>query len=55
MIGSLLAQGQPAGTAAIAAVLLHALAGTHVKDKQGSPVTVMAGDLLEAIPEVLGM
>ncbi len=55
MIGSLLAQGQPLETAAIAAVYLHAQAGVYLKEKLGTSISVMAGDLLDAIPEVLGI
>ena len=53
IIGSLLAQGRNPYLAARAGAMLHALAGRFAAEDLGTPVSVMAGDLLEALPRVM--
>ncbi len=53
LIAGLRAQGVKAYEAAIAGAWIHARAGTYAADRLGSTATVMAGDVLEAVPEVL--
>jgi NAD(P)H-hydrate epimerase len=53
IIGSLLAQGRDPYLAARAGAYLHVQAGMLTAEEQGTPVSVMAGDLLDAIPLVL--
>ena len=52
MITGLLAQGLPAFEAAASAVWMHAEAGLVAESWHGTSATVMASDLLEALPEV---
>ena len=54
IIASLLAQGKHPYLAARAGAYLHALAGLSAAEKLGTPVSVMAGDLLEEIPNAIG-
>lgn len=53
IIGSLLAQGRNPYLAARAGAMLHVLAGRLAAEDLGTPVSVIAGDLLEALPRVL--
>ncbi|MBP3578138.1 MAG: NAD(P)H-hydrate dehydratase, partial [Lachnospiraceae bacterium] len=52
MIAGLLAQGEPQKMAAMAGCFLHGLAGDAAAKKKG-PRSMLASDILEAIPEVL--
>ena len=52
MIGGLLAQGETAKRAAMTGCFLHGLAGDAAAKKKG-PHSMLASDILEAIPEVL--
>jgi NAD(P)H-hydrate epimerase len=52
MVGALLARGTEAWTAAGAAVYLHGAAGDLARDRRGEE-SLVAGDLLDALPEVL--
>ena len=52
MIAGLLAQGESSKMAAMAGVYLHGLAGDAAAQKKG-PRSMLASDILEAIPEVL--
>ena len=52
MIAGLLAQGEPQKMAAMAGCFLHGLAGDVAAKKKG-PRSMLASDILEAIPEVL--
>ncbi len=51
LIASLVAQGSPLFDAAVAGVWLHAQACKFVVQKQGCESSLLAGDLVEAIPE----
>jgi len=51
MIGSLMAQGLPAETAAVLGPYLHGLAGDLAAGQRG-PVGIVAGDVISGIPEV---
>lgn len=53
MIVGLRAQGVPAVDAAVAAAWIHAQAGLAAIDLVGHPASVLAGDILAAVPEVL--
>ena len=53
MVVGLLAQGVPAYEAALAGAWLHAQAGLVASDRVGHPASVLAGDVLEAIADVL--
>ncbi len=53
LIVGLLAQGLDAYDAAVAGAWIHAQAGLMAADDLGSSASVMAGDLLEAIPEIM--
>ncbi len=52
-IGGLLAQGVPPYEAALAGAWLHAVAGQVAAEILGSTAAVLAGDVLDALPEVL--
>ena len=52
MVTGLLAQGMPVYEAAASAVWLHAEAGLVAESWHGTSATVMASDLLDALPEV---
>ena len=52
MIGGLLAQGEPPKMAAMSGCYLHGLSGDAAAKKKG-PRSMLASDILEAIPEVL--
>ena len=52
MIAGLLAQGEEPQKAAMAGCFLHGLAGDAAAKKKG-PRSMLASDILEAIPEVL--
>ena len=54
MLVGLLAQGMDAFQAAWSAAWLHAYAGLNALEYIGHPAAVLAGDVLDAIPEVLG-
>jgi ADP-dependent NAD(P)H-hydrate dehydratase / NAD(P)H-hydrate epimerase len=54
VIGALLAKGMDTFTAACAGVRLHALAGAHAADQLRGPDGVVAGDVVAALPIVLG-
>jgi ADP-dependent NAD(P)H-hydrate dehydratase / NAD(P)H-hydrate epimerase len=54
MITGLRAQGLPAYEAALAGAWLHARAARIAVDRLGHEASVLAGDIVEAIPEVLG-
>jgi NAD(P)H-hydrate epimerase len=53
LIAGLLAQGAPAFNAAMAGAWIHANAGLLAAQLVGSTASVLAGDVLEAVPEVL--
>src|SRR5690606_19195215 len=53
LIGGLLAQGMDAYEAAIAGAWIHAHAGLYAEENLGSAASVLAGDVLAAVPEVL--
>ena len=53
MITGLRAQGVPAYEAAVAGAWIHAQAGLYAAEKVGAEASVMAGDVLEAIADVL--
>jgi len=53
IIGSLLAQGRDPYLAARAGALLHVMAGKLAAENLGTPISVIAGDVVEAIPRVL--
>lgn len=53
LIAGLRAQGIDAYEAALSGCWIHAQAGLLAADKIGSPAAVLAGDILDAIPEVL--
>ncbi|MEN6408633.1 MAG: NAD(P)H-hydrate dehydratase [Anaerolineaceae bacterium] len=53
IITGLLAQGMEPFHAAIAGCWLHAQAGLHAMDDFGTSASVLAGDVLAAVPEVL--
>jgi NAD(P)H-hydrate epimerase len=53
LIVGLRAQGVPAVDAARAAAWIHAQAGLAAVDLVGHPASVLAGDVLAAVPEIL--
>lgn len=53
LIVGLMAQGLDAYDAAVAGAWIHAQAGLIAADELGSAASVLAGDLLDAVPEVL--
>lgn len=53
IITGLRAQGVPAYEAAVAGAWIHAQAGVYAAEKVGAEASVMAGDVLEAIADVL--
>ncbi len=53
MIAGLLTQGVPPWEAACAGAWLHAAAGLYAADARGQTASVLAGDVLAALPEVL--
>ncbi len=53
IITGLIAQGMPPFTAAASGSWIHAMAGLVALDKIGNPAAVLAGDLSEAIAEVI--
>lgn len=53
IITGMLAQGIPQYEAAVAAVWIHAQAGIEASEKVGHPASVLAGDVVDAIPRVL--
>lgn len=53
LITGLLAQGMEPSYAAVAGCWLHAQAGLHAMDDFGTSASVLAGDVLAAVPEVL--
>jgi NAD(P)H-hydrate epimerase len=53
LIVGLMAQGLEAYDAAVAGAWIHAQAGLIAADAYGSTASVLAGDVLEAIPDVL--
>lgn len=53
MIASLRAQGVPAYESALGGAYLHALAGQEAERMIGHPASVLAGDVIEALPGVL--
>lgn len=53
IIVGLLAQGIPADEAAVAGAYIHGLAGLFAEEALGGSAPVLAGDVLEMIPEVL--
>lgn len=54
MIAGLLAQGRKPYLAAQAGAYLHAMAGLDAAERLGTAISVIASDLLESIPVVLG-
>lgn len=55
IITSLRAQGLPAFEAALCGAWLHARAGLAAEEKVGHEASVLAGDLIEAIPDALAL
>jgi NAD(P)H-hydrate epimerase len=53
MIAGLRAQGRPAFEAAVAAAWIHAQTGLVAAEQIGHPASVLAGDLIDVLPEVL--
>ncbi|GAB4492467.1 MAG: bifunctional ADP-dependent NAD(P)H-hydrate dehydratase/NAD(P)H-hydrate epimerase [Anaerolineales bacterium] len=53
LVGGLRAQGVPAFGAAVAAAWLHAQAGLYAAEKIGAEASVLAGDVMESIGDVL--
>jgi NAD(P)H-hydrate epimerase len=53
MIAGLRAQGVPAYEAAVAGAWMHARAGLLAAQELGNPASVLAGDVLDAIPAVI--
>ena len=53
LIVGLLAQGLEAYDAAVAGAWIHAQAGLVAAEAYGSTASVLAGDVLEAIPDVI--
>ncbi len=53
MVAGLRAQGAASFEAAVAAAWLHAQAGLLAAEQIGHPAAVLAGDLIDALPEVL--
>ena len=53
LIVGLRAQGVPAFEAAYAGAWIHAHAGLTAEQVIGNPASVLAGDVLQAVPEVL--
>jgi NAD(P)H-hydrate epimerase len=53
LIVGLMAQGLDAYDAAIAGAWIHAQAGLIAADAYGSTASVLAGDVLDAVPDVM--
>ena len=53
LITGLLAQGVPPYEAAVAGAWIHAAAGLYAADEMGQSASVLAGDVLAAVPDVL--
>lgn len=53
IITGMIAQGIPPYEAAVAAVWIHAQAGIEASERIGHPASVLAGDVVNAIPRVL--
>lgn len=53
LIVGLLAQGLPAYDAAVAGAFIHAQAGLRAAENLGTAASVLAGDVLNAVPEIL--
>jgi ADP-dependent NAD(P)H-hydrate dehydratase / NAD(P)H-hydrate epimerase len=53
MIAGLRAQGLPAFDAAVAGAWIHAQTGLLAAEQLGHPASVLAGDLIDMLPEVL--
>lgn len=53
LVGGLRAQGVPAYEAAVAGAWIHAQAGLYAAEKIGAEASVLAGDVMESIGEVL--
>lgn len=53
LVGGLLAQGVPAYEAAVAGAWIHAQAGMLAAERVGAEASVLAGDVMESIGEVL--
>lgn len=53
LIAGLRAQGVPAYEAAVAGAYLHAQAGLHAAEEVGTTASVLASDVLAAIPEII--
>jgi NAD(P)H-hydrate epimerase len=54
MIAGLRAQGAPAFAAATAGAWIHAQTGLLAAEELGHAASVLAGDLMDVLPEVLG-
>jgi hydroxyethylthiazole kinase-like uncharacterized protein yjeF len=52
LVAGLLAQGMPPFKAAVSAAWIHAQAGLYAQRRLGTPVSVLAGDVLDSITEV---
>lgn len=53
IITGMIAQGLPSYEAAVAAVWIHAQAGIEAAEKVGHPASVLASDVIDAIPRIL--